>query len=59
MVLLVNIDDNEKWDNTVKGFENFDVYYLSGYVKASMPMVTGSLNCFFMKIAILKQLMFL
>jgi len=21
MVLLVNIDDNEKWDNTVKGFE--------------------------------------
>lgn len=47
MVLLVNIDDNEKWDNTVKGFENFDVYYLSGYVKAFHAHGDGEPKLFF------------
>jgi len=48
MVLLVNIDDNEKWDNTVKGFENFDVYYLSGYVKAFHAHGDGEPKLFFL-----------
>jgi hypothetical protein len=30
----VKFDDPEKWDQIVKGFKNYDVYYLSDYVKA-------------------------
>ncbi|GAE88919.1 hypothetical protein [Acetivibrio straminisolvens] len=59
MVFFVNIDDNNKWDNIVKGFKNFDVYYLSGYVKAFQTHGDGEPKLFFMKIRILKQLMFL
>lgn len=31
---IINILDGEKWDEIVKSFPNYDVYYLSGYVKA-------------------------
>ncbi len=31
---LIYLEDAEKWDNVVKSFPNYDVYYLSGYVKA-------------------------
>lgn len=31
---VYNINDAEQWDNIVYSFKNFDVYYLSGYVKA-------------------------
>lgn len=34
MLTLVNLDDMKKWDGIVKTFINYDVYYLSGYVKA-------------------------
>src|SRR4051794_20705036 len=31
---IINIDEIEKWDEIVKSFKNYDVIYLSGYVKA-------------------------
>ncbi|CAM5185053.1 hypothetical protein UACE39S_01444 [Ureibacillus acetophenoni] len=31
---IINIEDNEIWDRTVKSFENYDVNYLNEYVKA-------------------------
>lgn len=31
---LVGINNRDKWDEIVKSFPNYDVYYLSGYVKA-------------------------
>ena len=34
MIHLFNTDQAETWDDIVKGFPNYDVYYLSGYVKA-------------------------
>lgn len=34
MVSIYSIEQNTQWDNIVRGFSNFDVYYLSGYVKA-------------------------
>lgn len=34
MIRLLSIQDRLNWDNTVKSFSNYDVYYLSGYVKA-------------------------
>ena len=34
MIELFSVEDNNRWDNIVKSFSNYDVYYLSGYVKA-------------------------
>lgn len=34
MVTLIGINDSDKWDSIVKNFAEYDVYYLSGYVKA-------------------------
>ncbi len=34
MISIINIDQAEKWDGIVKQFADYDVYYLSGYVKA-------------------------
>lgn len=34
MVSIYTIEQNAQWDNIVRGFSNYDVYYLSGYVKA-------------------------
>ncbi len=34
MVCVYTLEKSEEWDNIVRSFENFDVYYLSGYVKA-------------------------
>lgn len=34
MIKLYNLDDVKTWDETVKSFAEWDVYYLSGYVKA-------------------------
>lgn len=31
---IIGLDDGNKWDEIVKSFPNYDVYYLSGYVKA-------------------------
>ena len=34
MLSVITIDECEKWDSIVRTFVNYDVYYLSGYVKA-------------------------
>jgi hypothetical protein len=34
MIILYSIEDNTEWDSVVKSFPQYDVYYLSGYVKA-------------------------
>lgn len=34
MIRIIDIHDDEKWDKVVKSFSEYDVYYLSGYVKA-------------------------
>ena len=34
MIRLYSIQDNTAWDDTIKSFAEYDVYYLSGYVKA-------------------------
>lgn len=34
MVSIYTIEQNAQWDSIVRGFSNYDVYYLSGYVKA-------------------------
>lgn len=34
MICIYSIEDNTKWDDIVSRFANYDVYYLSGYVKA-------------------------
>lgn len=31
---IINIEQNEKWDEVVRSFKDYDVYYLSGYSKA-------------------------
>ena len=33
-LIIIEFDDQEKWDQIVKSFNNYDVYYLSDYVKA-------------------------
>lgn len=34
MLTVYTIDQREEWDSVVKTFNSYDVYYLSGYVKA-------------------------
>ena len=34
MIRILGIEQAQQWDETVKGFAEYDVYYLSGYVKA-------------------------
>ena len=34
MIEIISIEKAEKWDEVVKSFSQYDVYYLSGYVKA-------------------------
>ncbi|MCM1141155.1 MAG: GNAT family N-acetyltransferase [Muribaculum sp.] len=31
---IIDLEQKDKWDEIVKSFPNYDVYYLSGYVKA-------------------------
>ncbi len=34
MIEAISLEDSEKWDTVVRSFKDYDVYYLSGYVKA-------------------------
>lgn len=34
MLKVLSIDSNKEWDDIVRSFSDYDVYYLSGYVKA-------------------------
>lgn len=36
MIQIYNIDQRKEWDDIVRSFAEYDVYYLSGYVKAFM-----------------------
>lgn len=36
MIRIFNINEAKQWDEKVKSFSEYDVYYLSGYVKAFM-----------------------
>ncbi len=36
MIDFIGIEQAQEWDDIVKSFANYDVYYLSGYVKAFM-----------------------
>lgn len=36
MIKIVSLKNSIKWDDIVKSFSEYDVYYLSGYVKAFM-----------------------
>lgn len=36
MLKVISIDESMLWDKAVKGFDNYDVYYLSHYIKAFM-----------------------
>ena len=31
---IIGIEEGEQWNNIVKGFKKFDIYYLSNYTKA-------------------------
>lgn len=42
MITEIHINDSKKWDNTVQQFDNYDVYYLSGYVKAFQELGAGT-----------------
>ena len=33
MIEIIDITDSERWDAVVTSFAQYDVYYLSGYVK--------------------------
>jgi len=49
MFTKIAINDIENWDRIVKNFDNFDVYYLSGYVKAFQIHGDGEPVLFFYK----------
>lgn len=34
MIIVYTLVESEEWDTVVKSFQDYDVYYLSGYVKA-------------------------
>ena len=34
MLTVYNLNQSEQWDTVVRSFKNYDVYWLSGYVKA-------------------------
>lgn len=34
MLNVFTLDENEKWDEIVRTFEDYDIYWMSGYVKA-------------------------
>lgn len=34
MLIVITLEQKEQWDNIVRSFKNYDVYWLSGYVKA-------------------------
>lgn len=34
ILTVLTLNEAEQWDKTVRSFQNYDIYYLSGYVKA-------------------------
>ena len=36
MIKIIGLSKQEEWDSIVRSFRNYDVYYLSGYVRPFM-----------------------
>lgn len=34
MIIVISINENERWDDIITKFSRYDIYYMSGYVKA-------------------------
>lgn len=34
MIKIYDMNHRNEWDETVRTFDDYDIYYLSGYVKA-------------------------
>ena len=47
MIEVYDISQSKEWDNIVRSFPNYDVYYLSGYVKAFQIHGDGEPQLFF------------
>ena len=47
MLNIISIVDSQKWDEVVESFHDYDVYYLSGYVKAFQIHGDGNPMLFF------------
>lgn len=41
MLKEINVDDNQEWDEVVKSFHNYDVFYLNSYAKAFQKQGEG------------------
>lgn len=49
MIKIYNVEDSILWDGIVRSFTEYDVYYLSGYVKAFQIHGMGNRSCSFMR----------
>lgn len=47
MIKIYDIKEGKEWDKIVRSFSNYDVYYLSGYVKAFQIHGDGSPQLFY------------
>ena len=56
MIQVYSIEDNTKWDDIVRGFSNYDVYYLSGYVKAFQLHGDGDPQLLYYEAEVLKAI---
>lgn len=49
MLSVITLDEEEKWDEIVKSFDSYDVYYLAEYVKAFEVHGDGKPTLFYYK----------
>ena len=56
MELIYNIEQRKLWDDIVRGFDNYDVYYLSGYVKTFQIHGDGEPRLFYYEVPELKAM---
>ena len=49
MIQIYDMTHREEWDEIVRSFSEYDVYYLSGYIRASRFMVMVILRCSIMR----------
>lgn len=56
MLTVYKLENSEIWDKIVKGFNNYDVYYLSGYAKAFKLNGDGEPNLFYYEDSYIKAI---
>ena len=49
MLTIYTVEQRNEWDAAVRSFKNYDVYWLSGYVRAFQIHGDGEPLLFFMK----------